>query len=128
LSHGSWQTFRVREGLPSDHVNCLLEDSTGLLWIGTDTGLAFFDSRKFQTPATVPASLHEPILGLAADDNRSLWIATTNHVLRVAGDKFRTGQLIASDVTEFTVADGLRGTEGVRRNRSVARDRSGMIW
>ena len=128
LSHGNWQTFRIHDGLPSDHVNCLFEDSTGLLWVGTDNGLAFFDSRKFQTPTTVPASLHEPILGLVADDNRSLWIATTNHVLRVTGDNFRNGQLTGSDVTEFTVADGLRGTEGVRRNRSVARDRSGMIW
>ena len=128
LSHGSWQTFKIGDGLPSDRVNCLFEDSTGLLWAGTDNGLAFFDSRNFQTSITVPASLHEPVLGLVADDNRSLWIATTNHVLRVSADNFRTGQLTRTDVTEFTVADGLRGTEGVRRNRSVARDRSGAIW
>jgi ligand-binding sensor domain-containing protein/signal transduction histidine kinase len=128
LSHGSWQTFKIRDGLPSERVNCLFEDSTGLLWIGTDNGVAFFDSRKFQTPTTVPALLRETILGVIADDHRALWIATTNHVLRVAADNFRTGQLTGSDVTEFTVADGLRGTEGVRRNRSVARDRLGMIW
>ena len=67
LSNGRWQTFKVQDGLPSDRVNCLFEDSSGVLWVGTDDGLAFFDSGRFQTPATVPASLREPILGLVAD-------------------------------------------------------------
>ena len=58
----------------------------------------------------------------------SLWIATTNHVLRVTRDNLRNGQLTETDISEFGVADGLHGTEGVRRNRSVAEDPSGMIW
>lgn len=128
LSKDRWQTFKVQDGLPSDRVNCLFEDSTGLLWVGTDNGLAFFDSGRFQTPATVPASLREQILGLVADGTRSLWIATTNHVLRVTRDNLRNGQLTEKDVIEFGIADGLHGSEGVRRNRSVTHDPSGMIW
>jgi len=128
LSNGKWRTFKVQDGLPSDRVNCLFEDATGLLWAGTDNGLAFFYSGRFQTPATVPASLREQILGLVADRTGSLWIATTNHVLRVTRDNLRNNQLTETDVTVFSVADGLPGTEGVRRNRSVTRDPSGMIW
>lgn len=128
LSKGRWQTFKVPEGLPSDRVNCLFEDSVGLLWAGTDDGLAFLDSGRFQTPATLPASLHEPILGLIADGSGWLWIATSNHVLRVTRDKLRNGQITETDVHEFGVADGLHGSEGVRRNRSVTEDLSGMVW
>lgn len=128
LSNGRWQTFMVRDGLPSDRVNCLFEDSTGLLWVGTDDGLAFLNSGRIQVPATVPASLHEPILGLVADGTRSLWIATTNHVLRVTRDNLLRGQLTETDVSEFGFADGLHGSEGVRRNRSVVEDQMGMIW
>jgi len=128
LSNGNWKSFKVQDGLPSNRVNCFFEDSTGLLWVGTDSGLAFFDSRKFQTPAKVPPSLSEPILGLVAGDSGSLWIATTNHVLRVTRDNLRNNQLTETDVTEFGIADGLRGSEGVRRNRSVTHDSSGMIW
>ena len=128
LSHASWQTFKVRDGLPSDRVNCLVEDSTGLLWVGTDNGMAFFDSGRFQSPATPTASLREPVLGLVADRSGSLWIATTNHVLRVTRENFRKRQLTESDVTEFSVADGLPGSEGVRRNQSVTHDSLGMLW
>jgi ligand-binding sensor domain-containing protein len=128
LSKGSWKTFKVQEGLPSDRVNCLFEDSTGLLWAGTDNGLAFFNSGRFQTPATVPASLRAPVLGLVADGSGWLWIATTNHVLRVTRDNLRKGQLTETDVTDFSVADGLQGSEGIRRNQSVTHDSSGMIW
>ena len=128
LSNGRWQTFKVQDGLPSDRVNCLYQDPSGLLWVGTDEGLAFFDSGRIHTPRTVPASLREPILGLVADGTGSLWIATASHVLRVTRDNLRNGQLADTDVNDFGVADGLHGTEGVRRNRSVTNDPSGMIW
>jgi signal transduction histidine kinase len=128
LSKGHWQTFKVQDGLPSDRVNCLFEDSVGLLWAGTDDGLAFFESDRFQTPATVPALLREPILGVVADGSGWLWIATLNHVLRVTRDKLRNGQVTETDVREFGVADGLQGSEGVRRTRSVTADLSGRIW
>jgi ligand-binding sensor domain-containing protein/signal transduction histidine kinase len=127
LSKGSWKTFKVQDGLPSDRVNCLVEDSH-LLWVGTDNGLALFDINKFLTSAKVPASLREPILGMVADSSGALWIATTNHVLRVTRDNMWHGELAETDITEFGVADGLHGTEGVRRNRSVTQDSSGVIW
>ena len=128
LSKGSWRTFKVQDGLPADRVNCLAEDSTGVLWVGTDDGLAFFDFGRFQTPARLPESLHEQILGVVDDGAGCLWIATTNRVLRVTRDNLRNGQLAETDVREFGVADGLQGSEGVRRNRSVAKDPSGMVW
>jgi len=128
LSKDRWQTFLVRDGLPADRVNCLLEDSAGVLWVGTDDGIAFLNAGRFHVPATGPASLHDQILGMAVDGTQSLWIATTNHVLRVARDNLLTGNLTTPDITEFGIADGLPGTEGVRRSRSVAEDHTGMIW
>jgi ligand-binding sensor domain-containing protein/signal transduction histidine kinase len=128
LSRDRWQTFLVKDGLPADRVNCLREDSTGVLWVGTDDGLAFLNAGRFHVPATAPASLHDQILGIAVDGTQSLWIVTTNHVLRVARDNLLTGNLTATDISEFGIADGLPGTEGVRRSRSVAEDQTGMIW
>ena len=128
LSNGRWQTFMVKDGLPSDRVNCLLEDSAGVLWVGTDDGLAFFNSGRFQTPATVPASLHEQILGMVVDGTGSLWIATSESCVASDARQSADWQLTETDVSEFGIADGLHGTEGVRRNRSVRDDQTGMIW
>ncbi len=128
LSQSRWQSFTKSEGLPSDEANCLLLDSTGVLWVGTTAGLAFRASSGFQAPAGAHGALLEPILGMAEDRFGWLWVATTNHVLRVNRAKLQQGALLEGDVREYGLADGLRGVEGVKRDRSVVEDSSGRIW
>ncbi|MBC8166045.1 MAG: hypothetical protein H7Y20_09245 [Bryobacteraceae bacterium] len=128
LSQGQWKSYRAGDGLPSANVNCLLEDSGGVLWAGTASGLAFRSSVGFQIPAGVPPSLREQILGIAEDKFGSLWMATSNHVLRVKRDKLLRGALADGDIREYGVADGLHGVEGVKRHRSVVTDPLGRIW
>ncbi len=128
LSNGRWQSFTAKNGLPSEDVICLLADSMGVLWLGTSSGLASIRSGIVWAPEAVPDALREPILGMEEDRNGGLWIATANHVLRVDRVKLLGGKLAESDVREYGLADGLRGTEGVKRNRSVAADQLGRIW
>ena len=128
LSGGRSKTYTAKDGLPSNSVNCLLEDSTGILWSGTAAGLAFLDSSGFHHLASPPASLQESIFGLAEDKLGWLWISTSGHVLRVKRAALLRGTLTDGDLREFGVLDGLRGAEGVNRNRSVVTDRLGRIW
>jgi signal transduction histidine kinase/ligand-binding sensor domain-containing protein len=128
LSQGRLQSFTTSDGLPSNEANCLLLDSAGVLWVGTAAGLAFRSSPAFKAPVGATGSLLEPILGMAEDYNGWLWIATANHVLRVNRAKLQQGPLAKADIREYGLADGLRGVEGVKRDRSVARDASGRIW
>jgi signal transduction histidine kinase len=72
--------------------------------------------------------LREHILGLAEDRYGSLWISTSNHVLRVKRDNLLRGALAEGDVRSYGVADGLRGLEGVKRHQSVVADSLGRIW
>ncbi len=109
-------------------MNCLLEDSAGVLWVGTAEGLAFRGPSGFQPVIETPESLHEQILGIAEDRYGALWIATSNHVLRVNRDKLMRGILAEGDAREFGIADGLRGVEGVKRHQSVVADSLGRIW
>jgi len=119
--------YSTRDGLPSEDVSCLLQDSAGVLWIGTAKGLAFLSSGHVQlSPEAAP--LREQILGLAEDRNGSIWIATSNHVLRVSRDKLLNRALGEGDIREFGIADGLHGVEGVKRSRSVVADPLGRIW
>ncbi len=128
LSNGRWQTYTVRDGLPSEDVISLLKDSSGTLWIGTAGGLAILTANRIQNLRAAPESLHEPIFGLAEDKKGSLWIATSSRVLKVNRDKLLNGALKKEDIREYGVADGLHGTEGVRRDRSVVADGHGRIW
>ncbi len=128
LAGASWTSYRTGDGLPSENVNCLLEDSTGTLWAGTAAGIAFRARGVFQVPAELPPPLRTQILGLAEDKYGSLWIATSNDVLRVNRDKLVRGTLGDGDVREYGLADGLRGLEGEKRHRSVVADSTGRIW
>jgi streptogramin lyase len=128
FSQGRWRSWKVAEGLPAAAVNCLLEDKAGVLWAGTAAGLAFRSPRNFQVPAGLPALLREEILGMAEDRFGSLWITTSGHVLRVNRLKLLAGALAEEDIQQFGLTDGLRGVEGVKRNRSVVTDSMGRVW
>jgi ligand-binding sensor domain-containing protein/signal transduction histidine kinase len=128
FSQGRWKSFTKSDGLPSDEVDCMLMDSSGVLWVGTTAGLAFRGSAGFKSPGGVPVSLLEPILGMAEGRLGSLWVSTTNHVLKVNRTKLEQSALTEEDVREFSLADGLRAIDGVKRDRSVVADSSGRIW
>lgn len=113
-----WKTYRVADGLSADNINCLFEDAKGTLWVGTTGGLSYWRNGRFEKLSPDGYSLREPILGIAQDRFSALWIATSDHVLRIAGNQ----------VTQFTTADGLRSVLGVKRHQSVVADASGRIW
>jgi ligand-binding sensor domain-containing protein/signal transduction histidine kinase len=121
-----WRTYGVADGLPSADINCLFQDSTRIIWIGTAEGLAFFSAGQIHAPPAEPASLHEPIFGIAEDKAGWLWIATADHVLQVGGNVLNHTEM--TDVHEYGLADGLLGTEGVKRDKSVVADSHGRVW
>jgi len=123
-----WRAYTANDGLPSEDVNCLLQDSTKILWIGTAEGLAYLSDGQVHVPRGVPASLQAPVFGIEEDKNGWLWIATSDHVLRVPRDKLLSGVVKAVDVREYDQADGLESTEGVKRSQSVVSDSAGKIW
>src|SRR5580700_5232305 len=42
-----FEQLTTAEGLPSDYVNTVFEDSKGFLWIGTDKGACCYKGRQF---------------------------------------------------------------------------------
>jgi signal transduction histidine kinase/ligand-binding sensor domain-containing protein len=128
LAGGAWRTYTSHDGLPAESVASLFRDSAGVLWVGTSGGLAWLSSGHVSCNAAWPPVLREPILGLAENQGGSLWIATSYHVLRVRREGLVRGPLLDTDIREYGAADGLRGTEGVKRDRSVVKDQHGVIW
>ena len=128
MSQKGWRTYTPNNGLPTEDVNCLLQDSTRILWIGTAEGLAYISDGQVHVPRGVPEFLHAPIFGIEEDKSGWLWIATSDHVLRVPRDKLLSGVVKPVDVREYDQADGLESTDGVKRSRSVVSDSAGRIW
>jgi ligand-binding sensor domain-containing protein/serine phosphatase RsbU (regulator of sigma subunit) len=74
------EKFGLEEGLSQSAVNCMIQDSSGIIWIGTQDGLNKFDGYNFTT------FRHEPfdknslssnyIWDIEEDNDGNLWIAT----------------------------------------------------
>lgn len=128
FSNNRWRAYRGRDGLPSDDISCLLWDSRGVLWIGTASGLAFFRSDRIEPVSQAVSPLDEPILGIAEDGKERLWIATSNHIFSSKRDRLLAGSFGDQDLRVYGPEDGLSGTEGVKRERSVTEDNLGRVW
>jgi signal transduction histidine kinase/ligand-binding sensor domain-containing protein len=88
-------TLTVKDGLASNFVNALAEDSTGanssdgVLWVGTDRGLnRLREGRVDQTFSTAQGLPANDVRGLMVDDSGILWVATSGGAAALRNGKF----------------------------------------
>src|SRR6267154_2535834 len=115
--------FTVEDGLPDNIVNAIVQTGNGLLWVGTESGLARFDGREF-----IPIDLHIPdappqgsVSSLVEASNGDLWVGTHAGVVlipRSALDQFDSAQL-----TYYQLSRG--ASDEVE---SLYQTRDGVIW
>lgn len=127
LSQGKWKSYTAEDGLPTTAITCLTEGH-GVLWIGTLGGVAFLSAGKIESPHQEPDSLRDAILGIAEGSDGRVWVSNANGFLSIDRDKLLSLDVSDQDVHEYGLADGLRGTQGVNRDRSLAVDPQGNIW
>ncbi|MEO8043007.1 MAG: two-component regulator propeller domain-containing protein, partial [Acidobacteriota bacterium] len=70
-----WGSITVFNGLPSDSVRAIAQTPDGVMWFGTDNGLARFDGRRVQTIPLGDAESHR-VLALALESTDALWVGT----------------------------------------------------
>lgn len=72
--------FKTEDGLASNTVNCVFQDSRGYMWFGTGDGLTRYDSSEFTTyrsDSNDPESIgSNTIYSLYEDKEGTLWIGT----------------------------------------------------
>ena len=91
---GQQYSFRdYVDGLGNLSVNCLLQDRTGFLWIGTEGGLYQYDGSHFWAYGGKEGLPNEFIRALSLDRDGRLWVGTRD------GLAYRSGQRSFSTVT-----------------------------
>lgn len=73
-------------GLPNRVVNCIIKDSSGFVWIGTQNGLMRFDGHTFlrytQIEQNTPMD-NEPVNTLSILSDSLLWVGTDNGLYKI---------------------------------------------
>lgn len=70
-----WGSITVFNGLPSDSVRAVAQTPDGVMWFGTDNGLARFDGRRIQN-FSLGSSDADRILAMKTSASGELWIGT----------------------------------------------------
>jgi signal transduction histidine kinase/ligand-binding sensor domain-containing protein len=80
-----WGAVTLFHGLPSDQVRAVAQDSDGVMWFGTDAGLAWYDGRRVQSVTS--EGLSGPrVHALGVDAAGTLWVAADGGAyVRAAG-------------------------------------------
>ena len=103
-----WGSVTIFNGLPSDSVRAISQTPDGILWFGTDNGLARFDGRRVQT-ISLPGENSNKILALKLAPDGALWMGTEGGAYR-----YNSGKVEPIDgTTDFAITAILFGDDAL---------------
>lgn len=121
---GEFDHLSIEDGLSQSSVHCILQDSIGFMWFGTEGGLNKYDGYRFTLYAPIvgdPAGLSGNLVNVIMEDSRNtIWVGT-NYGLNLFDNN--TGKF-----TRFMHEPGKSG--GLSNNwiTSIYEDSSGTLW
>jgi len=111
LTGDNWSTWFVNEGNHenSNYFYCIDIDPTGGVWLGSHSGVSYFDGTSFTNYLSMDRGKD-----IVCNADGSVWIATDNGLVHFDG----------TTATTYTTADGLAGDNCL----SLTKDNSGNLW
>ena len=72
--------YNRESGISDVEINCIVQDSYGYLWIGSNQGLMRFDGIEFEEVEYSHNSEDDPVHDLMIDSQGLLWVASNHGV------------------------------------------------
>jgi signal transduction histidine kinase/ligand-binding sensor domain-containing protein len=104
------ETYTVQRGLPANLIHSLYQDRAGILWAGTQNGLASLKNGRFEVARGAP---HDSVVAVSEDRDGHLVIATERGVFAGGPGAFREIQSNGASI---------------RPVNTLYRDASGLLW
>lgn len=101
--------YSTEEGLASSEVYDVLEDASGVMWFGTDKGLARFDGYEFKTYTSKDGLTDNTVFNLRSDHRGRVWMQTySGRLFYFDAGKIQpfAGNSILSDSTKSRIPTG----------------------
>jgi len=109
-----FSTLSSRDGLPSNIISAVAQDSYGFIWIGTANGLARYDGYQFTVfKKEVIAALPNNKVSSLLIDGDTLWVGTWKGLCKI---NVRSFEISTVDLGKNMVV------------RTLYKDRKGAVW
>ena len=113
-----FHSYTTRDGLPSNTITALYQDSRGFLWIGTNNGLSIYDGASFRNYTAANGLSNNWVTSIAESRTTPgrMWLGT------IAGgiNRWERGTWTTINIDTSYMADGYVG--------SVLEDYQGNLW
>ncbi len=109
------QTYSTEEGLSQNSILFFLQDSKGLLWIGTQFGLNRFNASEFRVFTTAEGLKGNRIYGMVENNDGSFYVATDMGLNKLSTDQ---------TISEITYPSDFIPS----RTRAIAKSSDGKIY
>ena len=105
-----WENFTTANGLPDNHVFCVLVDGSRI-WAGTENGLALYENGKWKVFRPADGLGHRAVLSLALDKNTGdIWAGTMAGLSRISAGRIDTfTQLNSGLANDIVYGVGVQG-------------------
>jgi ligand-binding sensor domain-containing protein len=112
----------AENGLSNNSVQCILQDNTGIVWIGTSAGLNRYDGSSFISYSVLssPALTNNVVTALMQDESGYIWIGTENGLNIL--------HLKSNTIQQFIHNDAKPGSIPTGPIRVIQKMRDGSTW
>jgi hypothetical protein len=98
-----WENFTTANGLPDNHVFCVLVNGNRI-WVGTENGLGIFENGKWKTLLPADGLGHRVVLSLALDKKSGdVWAGTMAGLSRISAGRIETFTQLNSGLSNDVV-------------------------
>src|SRR4051812_30148906 len=85
-----WENFTTTNGLPDNHVFCVLVDGDRI-WAGTENGLGIYEKGRWKTLLPADGLGHRVVLSIAMDKRTGdIWAGTMSGLSRISAGRIET--------------------------------------
>jgi ligand-binding sensor domain-containing protein len=114
--------FTTKDGLPSDRVTGIIEDSNGIFWLHTGEGVSKYDGKNFINFLVGDDFSSNVITKLLIDSKNVFWVGTWNGVYKFDGQAFHQFSVPYPNVDTKINEDTKYWVTG------ISEDAEGNIW
>lgn len=129
---GQFIDYSQKNGLPSDALNCIYEDSDSVLWLGSNDGLARLKDGKFNVFTKGDGLFNNNIYQILEDKNRNFWLSCNKGIFYVRRDELNEvakEKRKSIESVVFGEEDGMRINECNGGFQSAGcQTRDGRLW
>ena len=114
--------YTTADGLASDRIHCILPDSHGFLWLGTEDGIARFDGYGFTNTSVADGLPAASVQALIESRDGAYWIGTNGGLVR-----WEAAREVTQSRATFSRVE-LRNDGHADDVQALLEDREGIIW